>query len=232
MTFVFFITLAGVLGAAVGVMASGTRSFRRLAPFSAGLLMGMAVFLLLPEALAGGHPTLILALCAVGCAVFAGIETILHKAFPSPHASSVGTIPVVLALSLHAALDGWNTATALEVPDQTAAWAFLTGMSLHKLTGGFAIGAVLLAAERSRKRAILWAIGCESLTAVGAASQFAFQRTMGAEWTVWLLAMTGGSFLYLGYHSLQTARHSHGPDSAFPAVLAGVLSVWLISLAH
>ena len=139
---------------------------------------------------------------------------------------------MLLAVSLHAMLDGWNIATALELPDNGVLWAFLAGISLHKLTGGFAIGAVILSAVGDRNRAVAWAVGCESLTAAGAAIQYAFRTSMGDQWTVWLLAVTGGSFLYLGYHSLQSARRSRGFRSALPAALAGMGSIWLISLMH
>jgi zinc transporter ZupT len=230
MIFVALITVVAIVGAVAGVLTSGARSFRHLVPFSSGLLIGMASFVLLPEAVATSRPLLVLTLCAFGCGVFALLEGILHSALPAPHLKAVGFIPLLLAVSLHAMLDGWNIATAIEFPDRAMVWAFLAGMSIHKLTGGFAIGAVVLSAVRHRNRAVAWAAFCESLTAAGAGLQFLFRTRMGDQWTIWLLAVTGGSFLYLGYHSLQTARKGRGFWSALPAALAGIASIWLISL--
>jgi zinc transporter ZupT len=64
---------------------------------------------------------------------------------------------------LHSLLDGWNIGIALSFPDQRLVWTFLGGIALHKLSSGFAIGAVF--------------------------------RADGDEWTIWLLALTSGSFL-------------------------------------
>src|SRR3954453_13091734 len=114
MIFILLITLVAVTGAGVGVLTSGAGSFRNLVPFSSGLLLGHGLFLLLPEAFATSRPFLVFALCAFGCAVFALIEGLLHSAFPAPHMRAMGVIPLLLAVGLHAMLDGWNIATAPE----------------------------------------------------------------------------------------------------------------------
>lgn len=232
MIFILVITCVAAIGACAGVLTSGAGSFRHLVPFSSGLLLGMAMFLLLPEAFATSRPLLVLALCAFGCAVFALIEGILHNSLPARYVTSVSLVPLLLAISLHSMLDGWNIATALQFSDRNVIWAFLAGMSLHKLTGGFAIGAVILSAVGHRERAVLWAVACECMTAVGAVVQFVLRTRMGDQWTIWLLAMTGGSFLYLGYHALQNARVRGGFKSALPAALAGLGLIWLISIVH
>jgi zinc transporter ZupT len=142
----------------------------------------------------------------------------------------LGMFPLILAVGLHSMLDGWNLAIAFALPSLQLVRVFLIGMSLHKLTSGVVIGAIFLSAAPRRNQAMLWAVLCESLTLAGALLQLSSRRNMGAQWTVWLMGLTAGSFLYLGYHSFQTARvNSSFRSAAFRATL-GMAAIWVTSL--
>jgi hypothetical protein len=68
-----------VCGAVSGVIVtSRTASLRQLVPFSSELLLGMAIFLILPEALSTARTAVVLALCAVGCAILGLLEATVH----------------------------------------------------------------------------------------------------------------------------------------------------------
>src|SRR5438552_6234578 len=108
-----WIILAGVCGAVSGVIVtSRTASLRQLVPFSSGLLLGMAIFLILPEALSSARTPVVLTLCAGGCAIFGLIEATVHNV----GVRVAGMIPLVSAVALHSFLDGWNIAIALTLP--------------------------------------------------------------------------------------------------------------------
>jgi zinc transporter ZupT len=222
-----WIILAGVCGAVSGVIiTSRAASLGHLVPFSSGLLLGMAIFLIVPEALTNAGTPVVLALCAGGCAIFGLLEATVHTV--SEKVS--GMVPLVLAVALHSFLDGWNIAIALMLPSERLIWAFVLGMTVHKLTSGFAIGAVFRAAAAERSSALAWAAACEAITGVGAILQLWSRSALGQQWTAWLIALTAGSFLYLSYHSFQNARAQSGlRNAAFPAA-AGAVTVWFISL--
>jgi zinc transporter ZupT len=224
-----WIIVVGVCGAVSGVIVtSRTVSLRQLVPFSSGLLLGMAVFLIIPEALSSARSTVVLALCAAGCALFGLFETTIHNVSDGVS----GLVPLIFAVGLHSLLDGWNIAIALMLPSDRLIWAFVIGMSVHKLSSGFAIGAVFRASAGKRGSALAWAGATEGLTALGALLQIWSRYALGPRWTVWLIALTAGSFLYLSYHSFQHARaHSGLKGAAFPAAV-GAAAVWVISLLH
>jgi zinc transporter ZupT len=68
----------------------------------------------------------------------------------------LGLVPLVTAVGLHSLLDGWNIGIALSFPDQHLVWTFLGGIALHKLSSGFAIGAVFRANTPTNGRCGCW----------------------------------------------------------------------------
>jgi hypothetical protein len=53
---------------------------------------------------------------------------------------------------------------------------------------------------------------------------------LGERWTTWLLAATGGSFLYLVFHAIQQARWREKANLTFRHATLGFASVGLVSL--
>jgi len=232
MLLVAFITVIAIAGAVAGVLTSASASFRQLVPFSSGLLFGMALFLILPEAFQAGERMLVAGFCILGCFLFGLMETALHSVHPSPVRTSIGLLPLVTAVGLHSLLDGWNIAFAMHFTDRGLMIAFMIGMSLHKLAGGIALGAIFRAAEPQRDRAIAWAAGCELMTVVGAFLNTSISQQVSGHSMTLLLAATGGSFLYLGYHSIQVARRRCGLRPTVAVAALGFASIGLISLLH
>lgn len=227
------ITLIGIAGAAAGVLVvSRTTSLRRLVPFSSGLLAGMAALLILPEALEGVSGWIAALLCLAGWGVFAGIESTVHRLSEAPHAQAIGLLPILIAVGLHNVLDGWNIAVASQL-NAPALGSLLAGMALHKLTAGFATGAIFRAGSTQRRAALAAATACEAATAAGAAAQWISRSQLGDGWTAPLLALTAGSFLYLGYHALSRSRRDNSPASAAVSALAGFAAAWILAaLGH
>ena len=103
-------------------------------------------------------------------------------------------------------------------------------MALHKLTGGFAVGAVIRASAPSRAGAVITAAIVEGTTLLGAWLFFAIQSGAEDRWTEWLLAGTAGSLLYLGVHALSRSFGSGARARTYTAAFAGLLAMWVISL--
>jgi len=232
------VTLLGAFGAATGVLtAKRAARIKALMPLSAGLLLGMAVFLILPEALNSGRWPAVIGFSITGCAVFAVVEHYLGHAHTEHEESSlsgypIAWVPLFVALSLHNSLDGWNTGLACQLAHSKLVWTFLAGMGLHKCTAGAASGAIFRASLRSTRLSLGAALAAEAFTLVGLRLEVSLSSILGEQWTVWLMAATGGSFLYLAFHALQQARRRASVNITFRYATFGFASVWLVSLLN
>jgi zinc transporter ZupT len=230
MLIVGLVTLAAMAGAVMGaVVASVSLWMRHLLPFSAGLLVGMSLLLMAPEAFADGAKPTTLASFGFGFLMVSAIEKFLHRMRPDPHQTWAGVIPVATAIAVHSMLDGWNIVVALTV-SSAGAWAFAGAMALHKITGGFAIGAVIRAAVPQRGGAVAIAAMVEATTVVGAGLFVALRSSSGDAWTTSVLSATAGSLLYLGIHTLRRALEVSSRTAAAIGAAAGSFTIWLISL--
>jgi zinc transporter ZupT len=225
--------LLGMGGAAVGVLTLGvTTRLRRTASIGAGLLMGMAVLVLFPEALETGT-WMTLAIAALGgVALFAAIEWWLHRTagqerdLSGPHISMA---PLFLAVSIHAMLDGWNVGMSRYLPGSSSVIPFIAAMSVHKLTEGLAIGAIFRTAANSAGWAMIGALASECLTFAGAVAAVALGSRLDHRSNSALLAAAGGGFLYLGWHAVNSARKREGFRAICAPFLAGLLAIWVIA---
>lgn len=119
--------------------------------------------------------------------------------------------PLVLASSLHSFMDGWSLVASRQDPSQALQFAFLVGITLHKLPEGLALGAILRASLRSRWRVAAGSALAQFMTVIGGAVALRLAPWAGVRWSGALLGIAGGSFLYLGYHTLEAEwdRHKH-----------------------
>jgi len=226
-------TLLGMTGAGLGALLFGRAlPVRHMLPFGSGLLVGMAMFLVLPEAMADSPAGVVALLCALGWLLFYVVESVLHRVQPDPHMRMVGLAPLIVAVSLHSILDGWNIAVAAALPGRGHVLAFLLGMGVHKLTGGFAVGAIFRGATPRRDWALAWVLACEATTLLGGGLNILARDHFPLSWTLWLLALTAGSFLYLAWHSFGTAWKKNGIRSASLSALAGVALIAVLALAN
>lgn len=223
-----------MLGAVAGVFA-----FRRVVglgiavPVSAGMLLGMAVFMLLPEALAQTSWTILLVSTMAGLVIFYLLERHLHlrsEVADRIHGSHVLLTPLVLAAALHAVGDGWNVAMVRCLPGDHLEVSLIAAMGLHKMSEGLALGAVFRSSAQSAPQALRAAVLCEAMTFVGAVLAAGFHYKLSHRWAGGLLAATAGSFLYLGCHALNAAWKQDGAPATLARALGGAFGVWLISL--
>jgi hypothetical protein len=112
-------------------------------------------------------------------------------------------VPLVLASGLHSFMDGWSLVASRQDPSQGLQLAFLVGITLHKLPEGLALGAILRASLRSRWRVAGGGALAQFMTVTGGVVALWLAPWAGARWSGAFLGVAGGTFLYLGYHTLE-----------------------------
>jgi zinc transporter ZupT len=127
--------------------------------------------------------------------------------------------PLLAAAALHSALDGWS---AVAAQSSSFGPAFLLGIAVHKLPEGIALGVIARAAMEKRSTAFAWCAIAESATLAGAGLETIFAPYLGARALHVLLALAGGSFLYLGGHAVHGESQRSGPTPAYVSAITGV----------
>ena len=209
--FLTVFTAAAALAAAAGVVLTGVRDLtRRLIPASGLLLMAVSLLLVLPElAEAIGWGNAAWSFAAALALVWA-IDKFVHPVCPScahshDHEGCTTRLhgfapPLITAMLIHNAFDGWMLSLGQRSGDPTHALSI--GVIAHKLPECFAFGAILASALRSRAGALAAAILTQTGTIAGAAVQHAAAGRLSPAWFAALLAFGGGVFFYLGFHAV------------------------------
>jgi zinc and cadmium transporter len=223
------ITLIAVLSAAAGVWLTSFHGLsRRLVPFGGGVLLGVALFWVLPEMadfftwqgailwLAGGF----LMLAAIDRFVY----PVCPACSPSHEHDHCATrlhgfaTPLLVAAALHSALDGWSAAAS-----QNAGFsmALIGGIAVHKIPEGLALGVIARASLGTRAAALAWCALAQMATIAGAGLESVLAPHLSLQGLHALLALAGGSFLYLGGHAIHGELRRSGTPTLVPA-MAGV----------
>ncbi|HLW75402.1 MAG TPA: ZIP family metal transporter, partial [Bryobacteraceae bacterium] len=113
-------------------------------------------------------------------------------------------MPLLIAAAVHALFDGWGVAAASTASGFGT--AFVMGIAIHKLPEGIALGAMTRASLRPRWPAIAWCALAESMTLAGGVLEGMLAGWFNDRGVHALLAVAGGSFLYLGGHALLGSR--------------------------
>ena len=203
---------------------------RKLVPFGGGTLLGVGFFWILPEmAEAMAWPGAIMWL-ASGCILLGLVDKFVYPVCPScspahdhDHCSTRlhgFATPLLIASALHASLDGWSAVAAQS--DVRLGAGFLLGIAAHKIPEGLALGVISRAALRSRSAAISWCALAQSATLLGAGAESVLAPYLGNQALHALLALAGGSFLYLGYHAIHSEVRRSGASLTLVPALTGV----------
>lgn len=235
------VALIAIAGVIAGVRLSAIPALsRQLAPFSGGMLAGIAAFWVAPEMAQFPGWRVTLAWVAAGCALIWSIDRFVYPICPScSHThdhDACGTRlhgfagPLLAAAALHSLLDGWTLAAAQGNEGTPVMAAFVVGMALHKVPEGLALGAIVRAAMTSRRKALLMSGAVEALTIAGAALETSLAARLGSAWAHGLLALAAGSFVYLGYHAVHSEYKRRGAAPAFVRALTGVAGSSVIRL--
>jgi len=225
-------TLVALAGAALGLWLTGLRQrARAVVPFSAGVLLGVALFGLLPEL---AEDTGWLASAVLFAAGYGLLFTINRFAYPvcptcaHDHDHNACTTelhgfagPLIAAAALHSFLDGWSIATVQSAAPLGLKVAVPLAVTLHKLPEGIALGGILRASVGSRATAMVWCVLAEGTTLAGGALGLLMAPRLGTGWTMYPLGITAGWLFYLGYHAVHEEWKRRGAGPAFISALTG-----------
>jgi zinc transporter ZupT len=240
----WLITFVAILGAAGGVWLTSVDAFtRKVVPFSGGMLIGIALFWVLPEMADVLGWIASLAWATSGFALLAVTDRYFHPVCPAcshPHQHSADdhprevhprddhpepeleglAAPLLLAAALHSAIDGWSVAAAHSTT--TFGATFVTGIAFHKLPEGLALGAIARSSLSNRYAALACCAAAESATLLGGGLEAALAPHLDLQILRVLLAVAGGSFVYLGGHAVHGEIQRSGRAPAFWPALTGV----------
>ena len=222
----------GIAGACAGsIFARSWAGLHRLTSLTSGLFLGIAVMLVFPEALHSSSWQIVLLFSVAGCMLFAWVEVRLHRSLhhsAESQSSARQWAMIFFIIGIHNILDGWNIGIAVHLAERGFAAAFSLGMGIHKLVGGFAVGAILRRSSKRLSTNIAFATFAEALTILGCAFEVLVLPHLGKSWIGWVLAATGGSFLFLSFHIFAEAHRADGLRRTLQYAVLGFL---IISLA-
>jgi zinc transporter ZupT len=206
-------TLIAISSAAVGVWLTGiSHGTRRMIPLGGTVLIGITLFGILPELAqklgwTGGAASL-----TVGFCVLWFVDRYIHPVCPScshthDHAGCSTALhgfagPLMLAAAIHSFLDGWGIVASQQEGSERLVLAIVVGIGLHKVPEGLAFGAILRASLNSRLQAFSWCAAAETITLLGGVAEFLIAPHLGMLWVAFPMALVGGSFLFLGFHTV------------------------------
>ncbi len=203
-----FATLVAFSGSALGVTLGrlAPRRLNLLVYAAMGALLAVTLLDVLPDAKALlSWPAFGLA-GASGYALFWVLGKYVYHVCP---ACAVGAfdratterlgqtvILLMLALGIHSAMDGVAVVVGDAVADRPNV-ALLLAVSFHKFPEGLALALLLLGAGYGRRTALLWTLGIESATELGALLAVFGLRDLAPLGLGLLFAHVGGGFVYL-----------------------------------
>lgn len=228
---VTFISLLAGLADVVGggfTMIFGLSKERmdELTAVGAGFLLGGALLGMLPSAItASADGPVYVTLGYLGVMFFRLLSHRGTRRAKEGRPDDEAVFAAMTGLMIHSFVEGAALAAAAQV-DQRFGLMALLAMFLHKIPEGFSLSAVMLAAGRSRRSALLGTVLLGLATVVGAwaASLWteAASLSRGA-----LLGIAAGSFLYVGATDMVPALA--GKRRAPWLALLGVALFWLLS---
>jgi zinc transporter ZupT len=223
-------TLVAVLSAVAGVMLlEHARHTRMLIPLSGGLLIGVALFGLIPELVLDLGWLRSIALVAVGYLLLHALDRFAfsvcpgcahdhrHEGCAEPLHGFAG--PLIAATAIHAAVDGWGlVAVPLAAHAPGAGTVFAAALLLHKIPEGLALGTIMRAAVDRESMTIFLCLAVELSTLAGGAAGLWLTPVT---WVSYPLAIAGGTFLFLGVHAVDSDWKRRGARTAFIPAIAG-----------
>lgn len=225
--------LIGVGGVFLGLwLTAAGRSTRLVVPFSAGVLLGVVFFGLLPELIEESGWLVTGIFFVAGYGLLFLISRFVAPVCPScahdhDHGSCGAALhgfaaPLISAMMLHAFLDGWNVTTVQLSSQRGIRVAVATAIILHKIPEGLALGAMARASVSSRSTAVFWSVLAETMTLAGGGLGLAIAPQLGAAWISYPLALAAGWLFYLGAHAVHEEWKRRGALPACMTALSGV----------
>ena len=234
--------LAVIGGIISSVVAVSHKRLCRLISLAAGTLLGVTVFIIVPECYEA-IPLWQLATALIsGYGIFFLVSKYVFHVCPACSAShfdeatthrfSEIATAMVIALGLHSTLDGLALALGKE-PTLLGGMdaSLLLAICIHKIPEGLALGALLLASGLTRFKAVIWVATVEATTLIGGALGLWVMPHVSGLWMDLVLAHVGGGFLFLAFHAVFGELVKHGKSIVLASFSAGILLILVLNLA-
>jgi len=216
----FSSTIAG------GVLALKLRDQLHLVlGFSAGAVIGVAFFDLLPEAIAFGgtfhSPSTIMTYTALGFLAYLVLDRILLF-----HGDAASRGPVAAGvLCIHSLLDGVAIGLAFQASHQVGIVVAIAVLT-HDFSDGINTMNIVLKNRGERRQAVRWLVADALAPALGVASTHFYRLPAAALGAA--LALFAGFFLYIGASDLiPESYHAHPKFLTTAMTLAGAAVLYL-----
>jgi ZIP family zinc transporter len=183
--------------------------------FSAGAVIGVAFFDLLPESIGLATKTYDISLAtlfvAIGFAIFLILDRLFSLHFHEEEECDIknhrGKLAAT-ALCFHSLLDGIGIGLAFKV-SPSVGWIVAAAVLAHDFSDGINTVSAILHHKGERKQAFRWLIADALAPALGVVATFFFtvpDATLGL-----ILSVFTGFFIYLGASDLIPESHHHHP---------------------
>jgi len=210
-----------------GMLAIGLRDrLHLILGFSAGAVIGVSFFDLLPEAieLGGGAPggsRMLLACAALGFLVYLLLDRLLgYHRDPGPRGDAAAAV-----LCAHSLLDGIAIGLAFQA-SRAAGIVVAIAVLAHDFSDGINTMNVVLRNDGSQSRALRWLV-LDSLAPVLGIAATRFLRVPAAQFGV-VLALFAGFFLYIGASDLiPESYHAHPKFLTTAMTVAGAAVLYV-----
>ena len=199
--------------------------------FSAGAVVAVAFFDLLPEALElseGSHePSTVLAFAALGFLLYLLMDRLLllghGHSHEHEHVESRGHVRAG-SLSLHSFLDGVGVGLAFQV-SPTVGLIVAAAVLAHDFSDGINTVSVVVRHGGQRNKAMQWLLADAAAPVLGVLITLLFSATQDGLGL--LLALFGGFFLYIGASDLiPESHHAHPKFMTTLMTIAGALVLY------
>lgn len=213
-------TAAGIVGTVLGGMIAigfgrrGADTAELLTVFAGGVMLAIAFFDLIPEALALGG----LGLAASG--VLGGVLVIGLMSLAFDKIPNSGGFLLLIGIGLHNFPEGLAIGAGGAL-DLRLGVVLAVLILLHNIPEGLAVAAPLLEGHR-RGKVLLWLALCGAPTAVGGLVGLALGQA-GQGLTAFSLALAGGAMIYMTFCEVLPRALVGGRRSAAAVGVAGVL---------
>lgn len=198
--------------------------------FSAGAVLGVTLFDLIPESLLlAGEAENVMVMAALGFSFYLILDRFFSIHCEDPHecknqSHKFNVAP--FALTFHSILDGLGIGLAFKI-SATVGWIVAVAVLAHKFSDGINIVAVTLKNKGEKKSFYPWLIANALAPGVGFILSFFINIS---EFTLGLsLAFFVGLFLYISASDLIPESHHHHPTAATTfSTLLGLLLMYLV----
>jgi zinc and cadmium transporter len=240
---VIFALIGGVFSLAGGVMLLLAR--RRFEPylgsltsFAAGVLVAVSVLDLIPEAFEMGQSSMVGMSILIGILILFVMEktNVWFHHHHAPHGASPQIVAIWFGDTLHNFIDGVAIGAAFLISIPTGV-ATATAVGLHELPQEFADFGLYIRAGFKNKTTLLLNFGSSLATLVGAVGIYFLGVGQADGFEVYVLALTGGMFLYIALADLVPELHVKpdrglGMNQLYTFFLGVVVSYFSIILFH